>query len=210
MSRRFFAGLIAFAIVYPGLAVFADQPARDRITVYIETDPIPLALGGWSAHGGVSLPSWDRTELGISVVHGIRLPSALVESDPENRGLGFDVTVVRGAGAWFRYRFSPDSDGAFLGAQLFTQELELRRSGASGVVDRTNLGMAVVQVGYRWFPFSDDRGLYVAPWAGAGVQFVVPATFEPRRVTAETNVAGERYDISPFVVFATVHIGVSF
>jgi hypothetical protein len=202
--------LLGIGVILPFAPLRAMDVEVSRTRILVETDPIPYALGGVNLHLGVSPSSWKRLEMGLSVIYGLDIPRFVVEMNAANEGKGFDAEINQGAGIWTNYRLSEGLEGWFVGLQLFTQELAVTRPGRTDEINRTNLGMVSARLGYRWIPGIRDRGFYIAPWAGGGYQFIIPATFEPGSVTPETTVGGEEYRLSRWMPFVTVHIGWAF
>jgi outer membrane protein W len=54
-------------------------------------------------------------------------------------------------------------------------------------------------IGYNWHPFKSQ--FYIKPWFGLGYT---------SKISGDNSINNVEYNISPFVPFATVHVGYTF
>lgn len=189
--------------------IFAQESTNESTNVTIEVDPIPIALGGFSAHFGLAHKKSKHMVYGISLAYGIKMPDAIINLNNKNKDQGWNVRINQGMGLWMNYHFKEPLNGWFAGLQVFTQELELQNDDFPGESDRTNTLNTTLQFGYIWYPFK-NTGLFLRPWAGLGYQTVIDGSFEPEKVDADLDIGDKTYDLNPWMPFATVHIGYSF
>ncbi len=191
------------------VSVYSQDKEPQRSRFYIETDPLPLFLGGVSGHFGWSPAKLPSFTFGLGLAGGIEYPDAFINMTEENRDQGWEVRINQGMGIWAHYHFSDDRNGWFAGIQLFTQEMRLKNADFPGETDDTNTVMMSLQGGYLWYPFS-KAGFYLRPWGGFGFQSTVSGSFEPDRVDPDLIVGDKGFVLARFMPFATVHIGYSF
>jgi hypothetical protein len=184
----------ASARAAPGEEPLAPAPPETPTAVFVETDPATFVLGGFAVHARVrpaALPHWT---LGAGA-YALNMPSPMVDIDPANRGEGWSSRIDWAAGLFVDRYFRDDAEGLFVGMQLGWQRFRVARDEVAGEA-RFDDVLAMPRVGYTWRPF--HAGLYVMPWLGVGAT---------ARVDGDVKVGGDRYDVLPVVVFATVHAG---
>lgn len=176
----------------------------------VEVDPIvPIALHGLGGHF-MWQPVWaKRWVLGVAIIARGTMPDFIMNLDSKNKNQGWHYKINQGAGVEAEYYWRESNNKWFTGIQLFTQEINLTNDYEPQIAEhRTNLGMAVLTAGYKWYPFR-HLGFYLKPWAGVGYTGVIHGAFSPK-VIPNTLVGGHEYHIQKLTPFATVHIGYRF
>jgi hypothetical protein len=208
MKHRLTSILISAAIFVffvPDLLTATER----EYTFILETDPIPLALGGFSLHAGFAPEELPHFIFGLSAIAGLTFPDFFINLEEENKNQGWKLKVNQGAGLWTHYYFSVNREGLFVGAQLFTQELLLTNDTYPDESDRTNTLMGALQAGYMFFPFKENN-FYIRPWGGFGYQDVITPTFEPENVDPDLKIGDKEFTLTKFAPFITVHFGYAF
>lgn len=157
--------------------------AEDKI--FIELDPIAYALKGYSLHGGVVTDGF-RFQIGA---FGLDIPEAA--SNNKNYQL-------RQTGFGFKIDYFGDSDaGGFVGIEYGATRVVYNLLSVN-FTDTRPANLAGIRVGYKYV---SQSGFYVTPWVGIDKNI---------SNTSAINPAGERYNVSEYLIFPTVHLGVQF
>jgi hypothetical protein len=147
----------------------------------VEVDPIAYALDGYSLHVGVGSGRY-RFDVGN---FALGMPQWLHGQD------GFDARFG-GFGVKLDAYLNPAQTGGFVGLESAYTLISVvdRRSGQQGTGRGVSAG---VRVGWR---FELASGFYATPWVGVGYRF-----------GEEVAAGGRAFEMSPWTVFPTVHIG---
>lgn len=176
----------------------------------IELDPIiPLALRGIDFHVFFAPKKLPRFNFGIAIIAKGNVPDFIINTDSQNKNMGWNYKINQGAGIEFEYYLKEDNNKWFTGFQLFTEEINITNTNEPLIEKhRTNIGMAVARIGYKWTPFK-KIGFYLKPWFGLGYTDIISGAFS-NKIISNTKVGNYTYHIQPFSPFATIHIGYSF
>jgi hypothetical protein len=153
--------------------------------VFIEADPIAYALKGYSLHGGVEMEGF-RFQVGA---FGLDVPD--VTSNNTNYKL-------RQTGVGFKIDYFGSSDkGGFVGVEYGATQVVYTLASAN-FTDTRPANLAGIRIGYKYV---NRSGFYVMPWVGVDKNISDISPINP---------AGEKYDVSEYLIFPTVHLGVQF
>lgn len=157
--------------------------AEERI--FVEIDPLAYALNGYSLHGGVEMDEF-RFQIGVFGLDIPEMASNNANYKIRQTGYGFKIDY-----------FGERSDGAFIGIEYGATEAAYKLASANFTENRP-ANLAGIRVGYKYI---NDYGFYVMPWVGIdkNLSDITPV-----------NPTGERYNVSEYLIFPTVHIGVQF
>jgi len=157
--------------------------AEDKI--FIEVDPIAYALKGYSLHGGVEMDGF-RFQIGA---FGLDIP----ESTSNNQNY-----KLRQTGVGFKIDYFGDDDkGAFVGIEYGATKVVYTLASTT-FTDTRPANLAGIRIGYKYV---NKSGFYVIPWVGIDKNISDTSPINPR---------GEIYNISEYLIFPTVHLGVQF
>lgn len=175
-----------------------------------EVDPIvPLVLHGISGHFLWKPKSSKHFVFGLAIIALGKMPKNLIDANPKNKNQGWHYKINQGFGVEGEYYFKKANYNWFVGLQLLTNEINLTNDNVPEVTEhRTNIGMAVINAGYKWYPFKKQH-LYLKPWAGIGYTDIMKGAFSSE-VIPNTTVGSYTYNIRKITPFATVHIGYRF
>lgn len=194
----------------------AQENNRDKNTSKsvwsVEIDPLVFtAFKGVGGHVMWKPKASKHFLFGLAAVTSLEMPKAMLNMDSKNKNQGWHYRVNQGFGLETEYYFEEVNKDWFVGLQLFTQEINLTNDNVPSVKEhRTNTGMAVATVGYKWYPLHKKGvNLYLKPWAGAGYSGVIHGAIESE-IIDNTKVGDRQYHINPFVMFASVHLGYTF
>ena len=191
--------VVSVAITLIGTA-FLCTPAdgSEKTTFSIETDPATFLLEGYAAHLRISPAGLERWRFGLGA-YSMKLPDVAVDMNPDNKDNGWDVQLRRGYGFFTEYYFNSEQSGWLLSGQVAAQSFRLKNDETgSEHADYTNL-LLMAQGGYRWFPTAGK--VYVQPWMGLGYT---------TKVSGESKLGTQQFDIAPLLPFLTVHVGYQF
>jgi len=187
------------AVAAPAVATATSTPTETA--VYLESDPSTFLLGGFSAHVRVAPSVWPRWTVGAGA-YALDFPRLMVDLAPANRDEGWQVRMRLGYGVfvdrtlWSRR----GDDGLFSGVQLALQHFRVRNDRLGpAAADSTNW-LIMPRIGYLFRPF-DTSGFYLLGWLGVGAT---------GRLSGDTRVGADSYQVLPVIAFAAVHVGWSF
>lgn len=188
----------------------SSNTKSEKGTFSFEIDPIvPLVLKGIGGHFIWKPKKTDHFIFGLAMVANGTLPEGILNLDSKNKNLGWHYKINQGFGLETEYYFKQANRKWFVGLQLFTEEINLTNDHVPSVSEhRTNIGMAVITVGYKWYPIRKVN-LYLKPWAGIGYTGIIHSAFSSE-VIDNTQVGSYKYHLATLSPFATVHIGYTF
>ena len=172
-----------------------SEPSPGKLS--LEVDPATYLLGGYSIHMRLypdTLPMW---RLGAGV-YSMDMPDAFIDMNSDNRDENWDVEINRGVGLFAERYFDKSRTGWFVGVQTGTQKYELEN--ALLTTGRTDYTSALLMP-YGGYLQELTPNIYIQYWAGIGYN---------KKIDGSTTLAGEGYDIAPFIGFATLHLGYKF
>jgi hypothetical protein len=143
--------------------LLASAAARSQ-DFYVAADPLPYALHGFSAHGGVVLPG-DRFSVEVALFSS-RLGDTLLKLvEPEDGGFTADLKGLSFEGYWHAITWSRNA--LLLGLQVHLDRFSVHHdsSPAESTFDQVYLFPTVA---YRWFPF-EGVGFFLKPFVSAGL-----------------------------------------
>lgn len=147
--------------------------------------------------------------IGLAVIVGGELPSFIINLNSKNKDMGWNYKINQGFGLEIEYYFKKANKSWFSGLQFITQEINLTNDNVPAVDEhRTNIGMAVITTGYKWYPLKKEH-FYLKPWAGIGFSGVLNGAFSSE-VISNTDVGPYTYEIAPIAPYAALHIGYQF
>ena len=175
-----------------------------------EIDPIvPIVLNGLGGHLWWKPKGSKHFVYGLAIIALGTMPKMLIDANSKNKNLGWHYKINQGFGIEGEYYFKNANQNWFVGLQLFTNEINLTNDNVPEVKKhRTNMGMAVINAGYKWYPFKKEH-FYLKPWAGIGYNGIMKCAFSSE-VIHNTTIGNYTYNIQKFTPFATVHIGYKF
>ncbi len=137
------------------------------------------------------------------------MPTFLINADSKNKNQGWHYKINQGFGLEGEYYFEKVNYKWFIGLQLITNEINLTNDNVPEVTKhRTNIGMVVINAGYKWYPFKKEH-LYLKPCTGVGYTGIIKGAFSSE-VIPNTTVGNYTYHIQKISPFATIHIGYRF
>ena len=178
----------------------ADNTPR-ATAVYLESDPSTFVLGGFSAHLRVAPAAWPRWTVGAGA-YALDFPRLMVNLAPENRDEGWQVRLRLAYGLfvdrtlWSRR----GDDGLFAGVQVALQHFRIRNERLGDTSADSANWLVMPRIGYLFRPF-ETSGFYLLGWLGIGAT---------GRLSGETRVGGDSYQVLPVIAFGAVHLGWSF
>lgn len=181
-----------------------------KSTFSIEIDPfVPIVLHGFSGHFMWKPKKSNHFVYGLALIIGGELPDFVINLNSKNKDLGWNYKINQGLGIEMEYYYKNANIAWFSGVQLITQEINLTNDNVPSVEEhRTNIGMAVITTGYKWYPFKKNH-FYFKPWAGIGFSGVLNGAFSSD-VISNTDVGSYTYDIQTVTPYAAIHIGYAF
>lgn len=190
--------------------VDSTQTKIKKSTFSIEIDPIvPLALKGIGGHFIWQPKKSKHLVFGFAFIALGKMPDFILNSNNQNKNKGWNYKINQGFGLESEYYFKQVNQGLFSGIQLFTQEINITNDNVPTVKEhRTNIGMAVATIGYKWYPFK-KKHFYLKPWAGIGYSNIIKGAFSSK-IIPNTIVGSYEYNIQKITPFATIHIGYKF
>lgn len=190
--------------------ITGSDTIKEKSTLSFEIDPIvPFVLKGIGGHFIWKPKKSKHLVFGLAIIVSGTMPNALINLNDNNKDKGWHYKINQGMGIEGEYYYKSANRKWFSGIQLFTQEINLTNDNVAGVAEhRTNIGMAVVTTGYKWYP-AKKINLYIKPWAGIGYTGIIRGAFSPE-VIPNTRVGSFEYHIQKFTPFATAHVGYTF
>ena len=171
--------------------------ASAATSLLVETDPQPFLFKGFAAHVR-AVPQREHLVIGAGV-YALDFPALLIDLDPENRSAGWHARLRLGGAVFGDYSFKRDAEGWFVGAELALQDFRYTNDNEPGRAATALNFVVLPRAGYAWRPF--DAGFYLMPWFGLGYT---------AQIAGERRVGARRYDLSPFVPYAALHLGWKF
>ena len=159
--------------------------AKAEDIVFIEVDPIAYALKGYSLHGGVEMNGF-RFQIGA---FGLDIPEATSNNQNyklRQTGVGFKIDY-----------FGESEEGAFVGVEYGATKV-IYNLASVNFTDTRLANLAGIRLGYKYV---NKEGFYVIPWVGIDKNISDISPINP---------TGEQYNISEYLIFPTVHIGIQF
>ncbi len=187
-----------------------NEFAESKSEFSFEIDPIvPIVLNGIGGHLWWKPKGSKHFVYGLAIVALGTYPKAIINANSKNKNQGWHYKINQGLGIEGEYYFKKANQNWFVGVQLFTNEINLTNDNVPEVKKhRTNMGMVVINAGYKWYPFKKEH-FFLKPWAGLGYTGIMKGAFSSE-VIHNTTVGNYTYDIQKFTPFATVHIGYRF
>lgn len=206
--------LIALTLMFNNIQNIQAQEislkAKQKSIFSVEIDPIvPILLHGFSGHIMWKPKKSNHVVYGLAIIAGGELPSFVINLNSKNKEMGWNYKINQGLGLEMEYYYKKANTSWFSGLQLLTQEINLTNDNVPSVDEhRTNIGMAVITTGYKWYPFKKEH-FYIKPWAGIGYSGVMKGAFSSE-VIPNTIVGSYTYHISPITPYAAIHLGYTF
>lgn len=162
---------------------------------YLETDPLTWMLNGRSLNIKRSSTIHNNVTVGLGYF-SLELPDIMIDQNRKNKNKGWDVAVNNGYEFYIDYYLSDPDKGWFTGLQMSLYDFEIEKD-----KNKSNFNSVVSlwRSGYLWRPAG--TGFYLMPWAAIGYT---------QKSSGSNNVNGEKYDVEPVVLFATLYLGYSF
>jgi len=182
-------------LAFPSFAQSTESPAKHNLSV--EIDPATFAFGGYGFHLRWQPKSSEHLLLGFGT-YAMDMPKALIDLNPANKGMGWNVRLNQGYGLFAEHHFSEVNKGFFSGVQTSFQQYRIENSALEGSETFSNL-MAMAFAGYAWQPIGTH--FYIKPWAGLGYS---------TQVSGNTHLTSMEYSLAPITYFATLHMGYTF
>lgn len=152
---------------------------------FVEIDPIAYAFKGYSLHGGMEKNGF-RFQIGA---FGLDIPEAASNNKnykTRQTGFGFKIDY-----------YGNNNKGAFVGIEYGATNVSYNLP-STGFTDTRPANLAGIRVGYKYI---NKSGFYVMPWVGIDKNISDISPINP---------TGEKYDISEYLIFPTVHLGMQF
>lgn len=181
-----------------GVSTMINCYSQSRTKFSLETDPSTFLLSGYSLHARIQPANCERWLIGAGT-YGLRLPSMLVNINPDNRDEGWNTKIRNAVAMYGEYYFRGANQKWFIGEQAGVQNYHLANDYEGGNASRFSTMLLMTYAGYSWHPFHSS--LYVKPWAGLGYT---------RKISGSTVVGSQVYDVAPLFPFVTFHIGYEF
>ncbi len=176
------------------LGACLSLPSQAQID--IEIDPATYVFKGDSLHVKLTTTNAPQWRWGLGT-YSLELPSALVETNQQNKPGNWTVDIHRAYGLFTEYYLNPEQTGWFIGGQVSEQTFRVINP-TQAASEFTN-GLLMVNLGYKWA--IADSAFYLLPWAGLG--YTQTTGNNPSRLAAG-------FDVDPFTAFMSVHIGYEF
>lgn len=175
-------GLIKLCV---GLLLCIPFGAEAEDKIFVEFDPIAYALNGYSLHAGTEMDGF-RFQVGA---FGLDIPDAA--SNNANY-------KVRQTGFGFKIDYFGDSDrGGFVGIEYGATQVWYTLA-TTNFTDTRPANLAGIRIGYKYV---NKSGFYVIPWVGVDKNISDVSPINP---------VGEKYNVSEYLIFPTIHLGVQF
>lgn len=210
-NKKLFFAFAMIVIAFNSIAQTKTEQSKKSNSIFaVEIDPIvPFALHGIGGHLMWQPKKSAHLVYGFAFVAFGKMPDFIMNLNSINKGKGWNYEINQGFGIEAEYYYKEANIGLFSGLQLFTQEINLTNDNVPSVTEhRTNIGMAVITTGYKWYPFKKQH-LYLKPWAGIGYSGIIKGAFSSK-VIPNAIVGSYEYDIQKLTPFATIHIGYKF
>ena len=193
---------VVVGVVLATSAPPATAAADATSSIDVESDPSTFLFGGFSAHLRLA-PSSQQWMVGLGV-YALDLPRAMVDLVPANRGEGWDVRLRLGYGLFVDRMLGARQagqrhEGALVGVQIAAQHLRIRNEQLGSTSASSMNWLIMPRIGYLFRPF--DAGLYLLGWLGVGAT---------GRLSGDTRVGADSYQVFPVIAFAALHLGWSF
>lgn len=187
-----------------------SEKSIQKSTFSVEIDPVvPAVLHGFSGHFMWKPKKSKHLVYGLAIIAGGELPSFIIGLNSKNKDMGWNYKINQGLGLEMEYYYKQANTSWFSGLQLFTQEINLTNDNVPSVDEhQTNIVMAVITSGYKWYPFKKEH-FYFKPWVGIGFSSVLNGAFSAE-VIPNTNLGAYTYHISPITPYAALHLGYKF
>ena len=168
-----------------------------KTEISVEIDPATFVLSGYGIHLRLKPKNSQHFLIGIGA-YAMDMPDVLVDFNENNKEKGWDVRLNQGYGLFGEYHFAEVNKKWFVGTQLSLQEYKIENESIEGSEKFSNI-LIMAYTGYTWKLFNSD--FYIKPWAGVGYT---------SKVSGSNTLGNLEYDISPIMMFATLHIGYTF
>jgi len=169
----------------------------NKTEISVEIDPATFAFSGYGFHLRLKPKNSEHFLIGIGA-YAMDMPDVLVDFNKNNKEKGWDVRLNQGYGLFGEYHFSAVNKKWFVGTQLSLQEYKIENESIEGSEKFSNI-LIMAYTGYTWKLFNSN--FYIKPWAGVGYT---------SKVSGNNTLGSLEYDISPIMMFATLHIGYTF
>ncbi len=199
MTKQVIKNILIVAIISFNYGVFAQQEEKEttKTEFSFEIDPATFGFGGYGFHLRIKPKNSEHLFIGFGA-YAMDMPDVFVDINKDNKNKGWDVRLNQGYGLFAEHHFTKVNKKWFAGGQLGLQEYKIENEAIQGSEKFTNI-LFMTYGGYTWQPF--DFNFYIKPWAGIGYN----------TKTSGSNTLGNlEYDISPILIFATLHIGYTF
>lgn len=187
----FSATVLLFSSISNGVA------ASTRYAV--ETDPATMLLNGYAAHIRIAPASFTRWSFGFGT-YALDVPDLMIDMNSANRDQGWESRLQSGNGIFGEYFLSNSYKGWYIGGQISQQRYQILNNRQGSEKTQYVNALLMFHWGYRWYP-STKSNWYLQPWLGLGYT---------RKLSGETHLGDQNYEIDPIMTFTTVHVGYSF
>ena len=171
-----------------------DNASTGKTSISIETDPSTFAFNGYALHVRIN-PKNSKFQLGAGL-YALDFPSLLVDINKENKDKGWQVRINSAYSLFGEYYLGEANHKWFIGLQAGIQNFKNTNSNMEGLQSRYSNLILMPSVGYSWHPFKFP--IYFKPWLGMGYT---------TKVASNNSIGTYKYNISPLVPFATLHVG---
>jgi len=191
--------LIIVLMITNRFEAYAQQTGENanKTEISIEIDPATFVFEGYGFHLRLKPKNSKHFLIGIGA-YAMDMPDVLVDFNENNKEKGWDVRLNQGYGLFGEYHFAEVNKKWFVGTQLSLQEYKIENESIEGSEKFSNI-LIMAYTGYTWKLFNSD--FYIKPWAGVGYT---------SKVSGSNTLGNLEYDISPIMMFATLHIGYTF
>jgi len=189
--------IIFFMAINFGLFAQENEVKIKKTEFSIEIDPATFGFSGYGFHLRIKPKNTEHLLVGIGA-YAMDMPDVFVDINQNNKNKGWDVRLNQGYGLFGEHHFTEVNKKWFAGGQIGLQEYKIENKIIQGSEKFTNL-LFMAYGGYTWQPF--DFNFYIKPWAGIGYN---------SKISGTNTLGTSEYDISPILMFATLHIGYTF
>jgi len=199
MTKIKFKNIALILIMSISFGLFAQENKEKikKTEFTIELDPATFGFSGYGIHFRVKPKNTEHLLIGIGA-YAMDMPDVFVDINKKNKNKGWDVRLNQGYGLFGEHHFTEVNKKWFAGGQIGLQEYKLENKTIQGSEKFSNL-LFMTYGGYTWQPF--DFNFYIKPWAGIGYN---------TKISGNNILENSEYDISPFLMFVTLHIGYTF
>ena len=200
MNNLIKKSVLIIALISSNIGIYAqkNEQKQNKTEISVEIDPATFGFKGYGIHLRIKPKNTEHLLIGIGA-YAMDFPNVLVDMNKNNKDKGWNVRLNQGYGLFGEHHFSEVNKKWFVGGQLAIQEYKIENKTISNHSENFTNSLMMAYGGYTWQPF--DFGFYIKPWAGIGYT---------SKISGTNSLNNSEYDISPIMMFATLHLGYTF